>query len=148
ECRRHRLSVAEFLEHATDHPLPPVKHLVLGGEAHLQIELIKFAGRAVGARVFVAKARRDLKIPVEAGYHDQLLELLRRLRQRVEFAGMQARGYQKIARAFRRRSCENGRLEFEEALLFHPPPQRVDDGAALHDVAMQMLAAQIEKAIA
>ena len=61
---------------------------------------------------------------------------------------MQARRHQKIARAFRRRGGEDRGLEFEEALLFHPPPQRVDDRAALHDVAMQMLAPQIEKAIA
>src|SRR5262249_36205117 len=84
----------------------------------------------------------------EAGYHDELLELLRRLRQRVKLAGVQPRRHQKIARAFRRRSGEDRRLEFKEALLLHPPPQRVDDGAALHDVLMQMLSPQIEKAIA
>jgi len=48
-------------------------------KAHLDIELIELARTAVGARVLVAEARRDLEIAVEARDHDELLELLRRL---------------------------------------------------------------------
>ena len=55
-------------------------------EAHLEVELVELARRAVGARVLVAEAGRDLEVAVEAGDHQQLLELLRRLRQRVELA--------------------------------------------------------------
>ena len=124
-----------------------VENVFLRDEAHFNIELIEFAGRTVGARVFVTKTRRDLKITVEARNHQKLLELLRRLRQRVKLAGMQPRWHEKVARAFRRGSGENGRLEFEEALLFHPPPQAVDDAPAQHDIFMQLLAAKIEKAI-
>ena len=58
-------------------------------EAHLEVELVELAGRAVGAGVLVAEAGRDLEVAVEAGDHQQLLELLRRLRQRVELAGVQ-----------------------------------------------------------
>src|SRR5208282_479140 len=147
QFRRHRLAAAELLEHAANDRLDRVKHVVLGDEAHLQIELIELAGRTVGAGVLVAKAGCDLKVAVEAGDHDQLLELLRRLRQRVEFSGMQARRHQIIARAFRRRGGEDRRLEFEEALRLHVPAQRIDNLAALHDVAVQVLAAQIEKTV-
>ena len=125
--RRHRLAVGEFLEHAAHHRLDRVEHVLLGDEAHLDIELIELAGRAVGARVLVAEAGRDLEIAVEARHHDELLELLRRLRQRVELAGMDARRHQIVARAFRRRRGQDRRLEFEEALLLHAPADRVDD---------------------
>ena len=146
--RRHRLALGEFLEHAADHRLDRVEHVLLGDEAHLQIELVEFAGRAVGARVLVAEAGRDLEIAVEARHHDELLELLRRLRQRVEFSRMDARGHQIIARAFRRRRGQDRRLEFEEAAA---PScgggSKSITCAAQHDVVVQMLAAQIEEAV-
>ena len=90
KLRRHRLAAAEFLEHAAQHRLDRGEHVLLGDEAHLDVELVELAGRAVGAGVLVAKARRDLEIAVEARHHDELLELLRRLRQRIELAGMNA----------------------------------------------------------
>ena len=147
EFRRHRLAAAEFLEHAAQHRLDRVEHVFLGDKAHLEIELVELARRAVGARVLVAEAGRDLEVAVEARHHDELLELLRRLRQRVEFAGMQARRHEIVARAFRRRRGQDRRLEFEEALLLHAAADRVDDLAAHHDVVVQVLAPQIEEAV-
>src|SRR5690349_23654496 len=49
-----------------------------------------FARAAVGAGVLVAEAGRDLEVAVEARDHDQLLEHLRRLRERVELTRMDA----------------------------------------------------------
>ena len=83
----HRLALGKFLEHARDDGLYRCEHIFLLDKAHLEIELIKLARQAVGARVLVAKTRRDLEVAVEARHHQQLLVLLRRLRQRVEFAG-------------------------------------------------------------
>ena len=119
EFRRHRLAVAELLEQAAHDRLDGVEHVFLGDEAHLQIELIELARRAVGAGVLVAEAGRDLEVAVEARDHDQLLELLRRLRQRVEFSGMHAGRHEIVARAFRRGGGEDRRLELEEARLAH-----------------------------
>src|SRR5450830_1702940 len=65
EFRRHRFTFGKFLEHAADHRLNRVEHILLRDEAHFQIELIEFAGRAIGARVLVAEAGRDLEIAVE-----------------------------------------------------------------------------------
>ena len=121
------LPLGEFLEHAAQHRLDRVEHVLLGDEAHLDIELVELAGRAVGARILVAEAGRDLEIAVEARHHDELLELLRRLRQRVELAGMDARRHEEVARAFGRRRGQDRRLEFEEALLLHAAADRVDD---------------------
>ncbi len=144
---RHRLALGEILEHAGDDRLHRREHVVLGDEAHLDVELIELARQAVGARVLVAEARRDLEVAVEARHHQQLLVLLRRLRQRVELAGMDARRHQEVARALRRGRGQDRGLEFEEALLLHAPAHGIDDRAARHDVLMQPLAAQIEEAI-
>ncbi len=101
-CRRYRLAVRKFVEDAAEHGLDRLEYIFLGDEAHFYVELIEFAGRAVGARVLVTKTWRNLKIAVEARDHQQLLELLRRLRQRVKFARMQARGNKEVARALGR----------------------------------------------
>ncbi len=103
--------------------------------------------RGNGAGVLVAEARRDLEVAIETRDHDELLELLRRLRECVELSGMQARGHQIVTRAFRRRGGEDRRLEFEEAALFHAAADRVDHTPAQHDVVVQVLATQIEEAI-
>jgi hypothetical protein len=64
--RRHRLAVAELLEDAREDRLDRLKTRLLRHEAHLEIELVELAGRAVGAGVLVAEAGRDLEIAVEA----------------------------------------------------------------------------------
>jgi hypothetical protein len=144
---RHRLAAAELLERARDYRLDGGEHVLLFDEAHFEIELVEFAGQPVGARILVAKAGRDLEIAVEARHHQQLLVLLRRLRQRVERSGMDARGHQKIARAFRARRGKYGRREFVETLLFHAGAQIFDDRHAQHDVGVQLLLAQVEEAV-
>jgi hypothetical protein len=104
-------------------------------------------GGAVGAARLVAKAWRDLEIAVEPGDHQKLLELLRRLRQRIELPGVQPARDVIGPRAFRRIGGEDRRLELGEALLDHPPADRGDDLRAQHDVGMHPLAPQVEKAV-
>src|SRR5258708_1179432 len=70
---RHRLAVAKFLEHPAQHRLDRREHVILGDEAHLDIELVELAGRAVRPRLLVAKAWCDLEIAVQARNHDELL---------------------------------------------------------------------------
>ncbi len=109
------MDAGELLEDAGNHRLHGGEDVVLLDEAHLHVELIELARQAVGARVLVAEARRDLEIAVEARHHQQLLVLLRGLRQRVELAGVDARGDEEVARAFRRRCRQDRRRELEEA---------------------------------
>src|SRR5262249_23142053 len=123
------------------------EYIVLLHEAHFQVELIKLAGRPVGAGILVAKARRDLKITVETGNHQQLFELLRRLRQRVKFTGMDARRNQIIACSFRTGNRQDRCLELIEAERRHATANARDDPRAQHDVLMNLTATQIEKAI-
>ncbi len=129
------------------HRLDRVEHVVLGDEAHLEIELVEFARRAVGARVLVAEARRDLEIAVEARDHQQLLEHLRRLRKRVELAGVDPAGDEIVARALGARGGQDRGLELGEALPDHPLAERGDHLAAQHHVRVDRLAAQVEEAV-
>src|SRR5689334_2446 len=148
ELRRHRPAVGEFLEHPLEDRLDRVEDVILVDEAHLDIELVEFARRAVGPGVLVAEAGSDLEIAVEARDHDQLLELLRRLRQRVELPRMEPARHQEVAGAFRARGRENWCLELEEPLRPHAAAQTVDDRTPPDDVAVEALAAQVEKTIA
>ena len=66
KLRRDRLAVAELLEEAAQHRLDRLEDVLLLDEAHLDVELVELAGRAVGARVLVAEAGRDLEVAVEA----------------------------------------------------------------------------------
>ena len=89
---------------------------LLARKAHLEIDLREFK-LAIGAQVLIAEAAGDLEVAVEAGDHEDLLEDLRRLRQRVELAGMHAAGNEEIACAFGRGLGEDGRFDLEKALL-------------------------------
>ena len=147
EHRRYRLALAELLEQPAQDRLDRLEHVLLLDEAHLDIELVELAGRAIGAGVLVTKARRDLEIAVEARNHHKLLELLRRLRQRVELARVQARRHEKIARALGRRRGQDRRLEFHEAGFGHAPADRRDDLRPLDDVVVQLVAPEIDEPI-
>ena len=145
--RSDGLAVGELLEHAGQHRLDRREHVVLRDEAHLEVELVEFARRPVGAGVLVAEAGRDLEIAVEARDHDQLLEHLRRLRKRVEFARVDPARHEIVARALGRARGQDRGLELGEALLDHPPPDRGDHGRAQHDVGVDLLAPEVEIAI-
>ena len=116
-----RLAVGELLEHAVHDGLDGGEDVFLGDEAHLDVELVELQ-RPVSAQVLVAETGGDLEIAIEARDHEQLFELLRGLRQGVEFARMQARRHQEVPRAFGRRSRQDRGLVFEKALLNHPLP--------------------------
>ena len=115
----NRRALTELLENALYDRLDRVEDILLRDKGHLKVKLIEISRRTVGARVFVAKTRRDLEILVKAADHDQLFELLRRLRQGVELAGMLARRHQKVARAFGRRGGDDRRLVFAKTLVPH-----------------------------
>ena len=136
---RDGLAASEFLKRTPNHRLHRVENVLLLDEAHLDVELVELARQPVGAWVLVAKAGRDLKIAIEARHHQELLVLLRRLRQRVELARMDARRHEEVARAFRTRGGEDRGLELEEPLPFHSSAKRINDLAPQHDVPVELL---------
>ena len=91
------------------------EHQLLGREGDLEVDLREL-GLAVGAQILVAEALDDLEVAVHAGDHQDLLEDLRRLRQRVELGRMDAARHQVVARPFRRRLRQHRRLDLEEAV--------------------------------
>ena len=131
-------------EHRERHGL---EHVFLIGEAHLDVELHELE-LAVGAQVFVAEAARDLEVAIEPADHQQLLEQLRALGQRVERAGPQPRRHDEVARAFRRGRDEHRRLDLDEVLRAHRLAHRAVHVGAHPQVALHRRAAQIEVAMA
>ena len=73
-------SRVERLDHRED--------VLLVDEGHLDVELRELEA-AVRAGCLVAQAPHDLVVAVLSGHHQELLELLRRLRERVERPGPQ-----------------------------------------------------------
>ena len=113
---RSALCGQHLLRDARHDPLDRDDHVLLGHEAHLDVDLRELRP-AVLARVLVAHAVRDLVVAVVAGDHEQLLELLRRLRQRVEPPGLHARRHDEVARPLRRAADEERRLDLDEVLV-------------------------------
>ena len=122
------------------------KHVLAPREAHLQVDLRELK-LAVGAQILIAEAARDLKIAVEARDHENLLEDLRRLRQRVELARMHAAGHQKIARAFRRDLGQNRRLDLQKALVAQALADGQRNVVAQAEVALHLRPAQVDVAV-
>ena len=75
-------------------------NVVLVNKAHLQIQLGVLV-LAVASKVFVPEATSYLEIALEAGDHEELLHLLRGLRQGVEAAWVQTAGDKEITGSFR-----------------------------------------------
>ena len=75
--------MADGLEQIFCHLLEEADDVVLLHEAHLAVNLRELR-LTVGAQVFVAEALGYLEVAVDAGYHEQLLQRLRALRQGVE----------------------------------------------------------------
>ena len=138
DAGRGKARLHELLDDAEDR--------LLLREAHLQIDLRELK-LAVGAQILVAEAAGDLKIAVEAGDHEDLLEDLRRLRQRVELAGMHAAGNQKIARALGRGFGQDRRFDLEKALLAQAFADGQRNLVAQAEVVLHLGAAQIDVAV-
>ena len=122
------------------------EHEVLGRVRDLEVHLREF-WLAIRAQILVAKTLHDLKIPIHAGNHQDLLEDLRRLRQRVELARMHAARHEVVARPFRRGFREHRRLDFEEALFVEVLPDRHRHAVAHDDVPLHARPAQIDVAV-
>ncbi len=123
-----------------------VEDVLLRREGHLEVDLRELE-LAVRAEVLVAKTAGDLEVLLEARHHQDLLEELRRLRQRVELAAVDARGDQEVAGALRGRARQHGSLDFEKAPLVQHLPHAERDFVAQDEVLEHDRAAQVEVAV-
>ena len=145
--RRWRHGELRALEHRAHHRLGQLDHVVLVDERHLDVELGEL-GLAVGACVLVAEAASDLVVALEPADHQQLLEQLRRLRERVERPWLDSRGNQVVARALRGRAGQVGRLDLEEVPVVEDLPHRRDHPVPQRERVLHRLASQVERAVA
>src|SRR3546814_11740827 len=88
--------------------------------------------------------RTDTLFPYATLFRSQL----RRRRQRVELARVQAARHQVVARALGAAGGEDRRLELLETLAHHALADRLDDLAAQADARLHLLAPEVEVAIA
>src|SRR5436309_1026298 len=146
--RCHRALRTEFLEHAVEDRLDRREHVLLGDERHLEVELVELARRPIGAAVLVTEARGDLEVAIEPGDHEELLELLRRLRQRVELPRVDTARHEVVARTLGGARREDRRLELGEPGRDHSPADRRDDMAPQQHVPVELLPPEVEEAVA
>src|SRR5262249_62021903 len=104
-------------------------------------------GLTIVAQNLVATNTHDLEVALVAGDHQQLLEDLRRLGERVELARVEPRRHEEVARAARRVLHHERRLDLEEAVLAEVVARGARDLRALDQVALLPRAAQVEVAI-
>ena len=145
--RRRQLVAGQLAPQRADDRLAELDDVVLGHEGHLDVELGEL-GLAVGAEVLVAVAARDLVVALHAGHHQQLLEQLGRLRQRVPGAGLKPNGDKEVARALGRRPGQRRGLDLEElALAQHLAGDGVGPRAQPDRLGL-VVAAQVKVAVA
>ena len=139
--------VADELPQSGEDLLGQRDDVLLLDEGGFDVELGEL-GLAVGAEVLIAVAARDLVVAFHAGNLEQLLEQLRRLRQGVPGARLEASRDEEVAGTFRCGLRQGRGLDFDEAV-------RVEDGACgLVDVGAQTdrlrraRAAQVEVPVA
>ena len=145
EGNRHVEIEGEFPE-ALEEALDEDINVLALDEAHFEVQLGEFK-LAVGPLVFVAEAACDLIILLDAGDHEHLFELLGRLRQGIKGARLASVGNQEFARAFGGGLEENGRFDFDEALLVHVGAGGGGGFGAEAKVAGHFRAAEIEVAV-
>ncbi len=145
--RRRRDLEAGVLEHPAHQPLDRLDHVVLLHEGHLEVELGEL-GLAEPAQVLVPEAAGDLVVALVAGHHQQLLEQLRRLRQRVPRAQREARRHEEVARALRRGAGQDRRLDVQEVARVEVVADRPDDRVAQDHRLLHRLPAQVEHPVA
>ncbi len=121
-------------------------HVLELDERHLHVELGEF-GLAIGAEVFIAEASGDLEIAVVAGDHQDLLVKLRRLRESVEMAGMEAAGDEEIAGAFGRGAAEHGGLDLDEPQAAHGVAHHLGHLVTHQQDALHLRPAEVQVAI-
>ena len=104
-------------------------------------------GLPVAALVLVAQRAGYLEVAFEAGDHQELLELLRGLRERVELPRIEAGRDQVVPRPLRCGGGEERGFDLHEAPLVQVVAHVLDDAVAEQDLIPHPLPAQVEVAV-
>ncbi len=153
----HRLVPAEALHRTRQfdvYELPDLRHdlfghrddIVLINEAHLDIELGELR-LPIGPEVLVPVAAGDLVVVLHTSDHQQLLEQLGALRQRIPRTRTQSRRHQEVPGAFGSRSGQGRGLNIHESERVKGLADRVSDSRAQSDGLGLTRTAQIKVAV-
>ena len=145
EGRRH-VGADAFAPDRGAHALHEREEVLLVREGHLDVELRDLLD-AVGPEILVPEADRDLVVAVEPADDEQLLEDLRRLRQREEAALLEPARDDEVARALGRRLEEDRRLDVEEAVGLHFAPDGRDQAGPEPEIPLHPRPPQVDPAI-
>ena len=154
----HRLLVGETGErgldldpHRAERPLEEafgdLDDLFRIGEGHLHVHLGELR-LAVGAQILVPEAADDLVVAIRPPDHQQLLEELRRLRERVEAAAMDPGRHQVVPGPFRGGPGQKRSLDFEEPVFVEVAADLGGQPAADPQVALQPRVPEVQIAVA
>ena len=114
----------ELVEHRRVATFHDLHHIVRLDEGHLDVQLGQLVD-PIRARVLVSEAPRDLHVLVDAPDHQDLLQLLRRLRQRPDLSREVPRRHDEVARTCRIGADHHRRLDLPEAALDEEVPHEV-----------------------
>mmetsp|Transcript_7284 Transcript_7284/g.16514 ORF Transcript_7284/g.16514 Transcript_7284/m.16514 type:complete len:562 (+) Transcript_7284:325-2010(+) len=107
------LVLHDFLENFPNQTLEGLQDVFLRNKRHFAIDLCKL-GLAIRPKLLVTEAFDDLKVSVHTANHQQLLEGLRRLGQRIELASVHSGRHNEISGTLWSRLDQDRSLDFTE----------------------------------
>ena len=126
--------------------LVQAQDVLLFHETHLHVELGEFR-LTVAPRILIAETSRDLEIFLDTRHHKQLFVLLRRLRECVEIAPLDAGRNEIVTRTLRRAAGEVRRLHLVESPRVEEIADERDRRMAECEVLRKTLPPKIEIAV-
>ena len=148
--RGHGLVENLFIAHRFDkrgeHAFDQIHHVVALHKRHFHIELGEFR-LAVSPLIFIAETAGDLEVSLDPADHQQLFQLLRRLRQGIKFSGMHATRNEIITRAFGCGLEQDRRLDFDEAFVAQVFADERRDVVSQDQILFHPFTPQIEIAV-
>ena len=118
--------------------------ILLGHEAHLEVQLIELSGRSVCSGILITEAGSDLEIFIKTGSHEQLLILLRCLGQRIEFSFKFSTGNNIVSGTLGRRSTQDRGLDLQKSHVRHLLAQITDHLGTKYNVVLYFCISKIK----
>ena len=135
---------SKFLKGIMQYFLTDLEDILLGHEAHLEVQLIELSGRSVCSGILITEAGSNLEILIEAGSHEQLLILLRCLGQRIEFSFKFSAGNNIVSGTLGRRSTQDRGLDLQKSHVRHLLAQITDHLGTKYNVVLYFCISKVK----
>ena len=141
--RQRHVHVQGCLENFRNHGFHDGQDILPLDKGHLDVELSELR-LAIRPQIFVPEATDDLKIALNPGHHENLLENLRGLRQRIKLAGVDPAGDKIVPRTFRRAFRQHRRFHLDEIPSVKEITHRFRHPVPQHQVALHLRPPEIQ----